>query len=102
MRTRCFHDVALAILGQHTGCEKAEDMRRSHDQMCAVHGGWVAEVLQEIADPTVRTAAGMMLGSQRSEVVSVDPILQSPQRRYDHLPCAVFRTPRARRYASSY
>lgn len=69
MRTCCFHDVALAILGQNTGYEKAENMRRSHNQMCAVHGGWVGEVDQGIAGPTVRTAANMMFGNQRSEVV---------------------------------
>lgn len=69
MRTRCFHDVALVTLGQSTDYEKAENMRRSHSQMCVVHGGWVAEGAQGIAGPVIRTAADMMLGNQRSEVV---------------------------------
>lgn len=100
VRTRCFHDVALAVLGQNTGYEKAENMHRSHSQMYADREGWVAEVVQGIAGPPmVQIAAGMMLGNQRSEVALIDPILQSPQGRYDHPPRAAFRT--LRRHASS-
>lgn len=69
MRTRCSHDVALETLGQSTDYEKAENTRRSHNQMCVVHGGWVAEAIQGIACSMIQTAADMMLGNQRSEVV---------------------------------